>query len=359
MIEIIESREQITAAWLSKTLAASGVNATVVDVEVEPIIAGYYGSSSRLTPRYEQDDGSLPRSLFLKMATEHQIARETAAQGGMYRYELGFYRELADWVNISTPRCYAAEIADDGATFVLLLEDAAPLKQPDQILGLDLAKGRLAMQELAGLHASTWQAHGMENCDWANIDVAMAEGLAGGMIQLKPLFVENFGADLSPVEIEILGRLTEKAKDYWRYTVECSNQASVHGDFRADNMLFGEREGKPAMVAIDWIGAVSSSGRDLGHFLGTSLLPKDRKAHEQELLTLYHKTLCAQGVTDISLQQCIDDYRVNLLYPVFVVVTATASVNVDTRGRELFLTMFKRSCEAIRDMNALEIIESL
>ena len=76
MVEIIESREQITPAWLSETLAAAGVKATVAEVEIEPIVAGYYGSSSRLTPRYEEDDDSLPNSLFLKMATEHPSARE-------------------------------------------------------------------------------------------------------------------------------------------------------------------------------------------------------------------------------------------------------------------------------------------
>ena len=114
MIEIIESREQITPAWLSDTLAAAGVKATVAEVEIDPIVAGYYGSSSRLTLRYgehEEDDDSLPNSLFLKMATEHPSARESAAQGGMYRFEVGFYRDLADRVNIATPRCYAAEVS--------------------------------------------------------------------------------------------------------------------------------------------------------------------------------------------------------------------------------------------------------
>ena len=62
------------------------------DVEVEPVVAGYYGSSSRLTPQHEQDDDSLPSSLFLKMATENQGGRENAAQGGMYRFKVGFYR---------------------------------------------------------------------------------------------------------------------------------------------------------------------------------------------------------------------------------------------------------------------------
>ena len=359
VIEIIESREQITPAWLSDTLAAAGIRARVIDVEIEPIVAGYYGSSSRLTPRYAEDDGSGPRSLFLKMATEHQSARENAAQGGMYRYEVGFYRQLADWVNISTPRCYAAEIAEDNASFVLLLEDAAPFVQFDQLQGLGLAQSRLAMRELAGLHASTWQGRGMETCHWARIDEATADGYAQGMLQVKPVFVERFGADISSENIEILDRVALHAQTYWRHSLKCKNQVASHCDFRADNMLFGRRNGELAMVTIDWVGMQAGAGRDLSHFLGTSLLPELRKAHEVELLTLYHECLLAQGVTGFSLQACIDDYRRSLIYPIYVAVSASAAVNVDARGRMLFASMFNRACEAIKDMDALELIESL
>lgn len=359
MIEVIESREQITPAWLSDTLAAAGVKATVAEVEIEPIVAGYYGSSSRLIPRYEEDDDSLPNSLFLKMATEHQSARENAAKGGMYRYEVGFYRDLADRVNIATPRCYAAEISHDNSAFVLLLEDAAPFAQVDQLQGLNLAQAKLAMRELAGLHAPTWQGRGMENCDWSKIDGTTANAFAQGMMQLKPAFVERFGAALSSVNIEMLDRLTLSAPDYWRYSLECKNQVAAHCDFRGDNMLFGQRDGDLAMVTIDWAGLLIGGGRDLGHFLGTSLIPELRKTHELELLKHYHESLLAQGVSDFSLQECIDDYRRNLFYPVHVVVSVTESVNVDARGKQLFVSMFNRACEAIKDLDALELIESL
>lgn len=359
MIDIIISREQITPAWLSDTLAAAGIKATVIDVKVEPIIAGYYGCSSRLTLSYDEDEDSLPRSLFLKMATEHQSARENAAEGGMYRYEVGFYKDLAHKANISTPRCYTAEISDDNSAFVLLLEDAAPLVQFDQLQGLSLEQSQLAVQELAGLHASTWQGRGMENCHWAKIDATTADGYAQAMIQLTPAFLERFSTDLSGENTELLERVVRQAQAYWRYQIECKNQASAHCDFRADNMLFGQRNGKQAMVTIDWVGMLCGSGRDLGHFLGTSLLPELRKAREVELLTHYHNTLLAQGVTDFTLQECIDDYRRNLFYPLFVVVSATASVDVDARGNKLFTSMFNRSCAAIRESNALELIEAL
>lgn len=359
MIDIIVGRDEITPEWLSKTLTAAGLKATVEQIQVEPIIAGYYGSSSRLTIQYQQSDDLLPRSLFLKMASEHESARENAAKEGMYRYEVGFYKDLADKVNISTPRCYAAEISDDNSAFVLLLEDAAPFIQYDQVDGLSLVQAQLAMQELAGLHASTWQGKEMENCAWAKVSAEQVAAYAEAMVQLTPVCIERFSADLTSENVEILELVSKHASAYWKYQIECNNQASVHCDYRGDNMLFGEKNGKPAMVAIDWVGMLCGSGRDLAHFLGTSLLPDLRKANEVDLLTHYHNTLLAHGVSDFTLQECIDDYRINLIYPLFVVVTATASVDVDERGRRLFSSMINRTCDAIRESNALELIEAL
>lgn len=357
--EIITSREQVTPEWLSNTLALADIRATVKTLEVTPIVAGYYGSSSRLVVTYEEDDDALPRSFFLKMATEHLSARTKAALSGMYRYEVGFYQQLADRVNISTPRCYAAEITDDHSAFILLLEDAAPLTQPDQLQGLSLDQSKLAIQELAGLHASTWQGNNMEDCDWAVMNSAYANGLAESMVTTHPLFMERFGDQISEQNCDILQCIVNKITSYWSYLLSCKNQASTHCDFRADNMLFGRRNGALAMIAIDWVGTLSGTGRDLGHFIGTSLLPGHRRVHEIELLELYHSTLIAQGVADFSLSECIDDYRINLIYPIFVVVTSAASVDLDQRGMKLFLSMFDRSCQAIKDSNAMDVITEL
>lgn len=360
MIEIILNRAQITPSWLTNTLAAAGIEASVVDIEVEPIIAGYYGSSSRLTIQYDEDDESLPRSLFLKMATEHESARQSAAEGGMYRYEVGFYRDLAPWVNISTPRCFAAEVSDDNSAFVLLLEDAAPLVQPDQVEGLSLDQAKLAMGELAGLHASTWQGNGMEACDWATPDAAvMAEAFSQPIVQNKSGFIEQFKADLTDEYIQILERLANKSKAWWEYHYSSSNQVASHWDFRGDNMLFGQRNGEFAMVTIDWTAMLGGGGKDLAHFLGTSLLPELRKGNELELVTHYHQTLLAHGISDFSLQECVDDYHRSLFYPIHVVVSVVGSVDMDERGKRLFSSMFNRACEAIKDSNALRLIEAL
>lgn len=360
MVNIIVSREQITSAWLSETLnIAAGITAKVASVEVEPILAGYYGTSSRLTIKYEQGDDSLPHSLFLKMASEHEAARENAAKEGMYRYEVGFYKDLANKVNISTPYCYAAEISDDNSAFVLLLEDAAPFVQFDQLEGLDPTQAQLAVQELAGLHATTWQGKGMEDCHWAKVSAEQVEAYAQVMVQLVPVFIERFSDDLSSENVEMIKRLVMQAPAYWRYQLDAKNQVATHCDYRCDNMLFGQKDGKHAMVAIDWVGMFCCGGRDLGHFLGTSLLPEVRSENEVVLLTHYHNALQAQGINDFTLQACIDDYRINLFYPIFVAVTASASVDVDARGKKLFLSMVNRACAAMRDSNAMQLIEAL
>ena len=171
--------------------------------------------------------------------------------------------------------------------------------------------------------------------------------------------MERFAAELSAENVEVLERLALHAPGYFRYALDCKTQVATHCDFRADNMLFGERDGELAMVTIDWIGMLIGGGRDLAHFLGTSLLSDVRRANELDLVTRYHEALLAQGVSDFSFSECFDDYRISLFYPVQVVVNATASVNIDARGNELFMSMFNRACTAIRETKALELIEAL
>lgn len=56
---------------------------------------------------------------------------------------------------------------------------------------------------------------------------------------------------------------------------------------------------------------------------------------------------------------CVYTWIQRLHDPVHVVVSVTESVNMDDRGKQLFASMFNRACEAIKDLDALERIESL
>jgi len=364
--ELIANPKQVTSDWLNDVLAASGIQATARRVDVQPVTTGYFGNSCRLVPSYRFRDAETPESFFLKMATEHEAARQTAAQQAMYRNEIRFYQQLAHRVNISTPHCYYADISDDDSMYVLLLEDLAPLKQVDQLQGCNLSQSRLAVQEVAGLHASTWRGKGstrqgkaIDACDWVQVPLALASSFAEAMTACVPAFLERYGAGVPASHVELLHRILDKEQAYWNYVLGCNNRAYTHGDYRADNLLFGERNGSQAMAAVDWNGKLLGSGIDLAHFLGTSLRPTLRKKHEIELLRHYHRTLVAQGVSDFSLTECIQDYYRSLVYPINVVLFATASVKENDRGHQLFTLMFNNACRAIRETDALDLIESL
>lgn len=358
-VEIIVSIEQMSTEWLDSILAAAGFNVTVSDYRVQPIATGYYGTSCLVYLSYAEHDQLVPSSFFLKMAAAEAASRESAAQSGMYRFEVGFYQQLADWVNVSAPRCYYADVADCDSKFLLLLEDLTPLKAADQLVGCSIEEARLGVSELAGLHGSTWQGKGMENCDWARPVPVQGEAYAQALVDLGPAFKERYAKELTEQQAGILDQLVERTFAYWQYAFTSQNQACTHCDFRADNLLFGERDGQLSMAAVDWGAQIASTGRDLAHFLGTCLEPGLRKQHEQALLELYHAKLTDQGIADFSLQRCIDDYRINLFYPAYVAVVSSARVRNDERSHHLFLLMFSHACAAISDSNSLELLHAL
>jgi len=63
------------------------------------------------------------------------------------------------------PKCYFAEIDADGAKFALLLEDLNPAEMLDEKF-VDLDKAKVSMQQLALLHAATWNDVSLTNHDW-------------------------------------------------------------------------------------------------------------------------------------------------------------------------------------------------
>ena len=66
----------------------------------------------------------------------------------------------------------------------------------------------------------------------------------------------------------------------------------MHGDFRADNLLFG-----PARpVVLDWQTCSFGAGAgDLSYFLASSLPVAERQRHEEALVRRYHAALAAAG----------------------------------------------------------------
>jgi hypothetical protein len=112
------------------------------------------------------------------------------------------------------------------------------------------------------------------------------------------------------------------------------------------------------VVVVDWQTlAVALPARDLSYFIGTSLPIEQRRAQEEHLLATYYELLQAQGVAGYSLDRCRTDYRIGQLHgPMITVIgSLTSSGQRDARADEMFLSMARRSCAAVRDHRSIDV----
>jgi aminoglycoside phosphotransferase (APT) family kinase protein len=126
----------------------------------------------------------------------------------------------------------------------------------------------------------------------------------------------------------------------------------VHGDFRADNLLFG----LDRVVVVDWqtVG-LGPPASDLAYLLGTSLEPSLRRQHEAELVDRYVAGLRAQGV-DADRAELWHGYRRSAYGGLLMAVIASALVHRTERGDDMFLAMADRSAEQARDLDSESLL---
>ncbi|MDX2233140.1 MAG: hypothetical protein NW200_01465, partial [Hyphomonadaceae bacterium] len=158
--------QDVTAPWLTRVLAAGGVDAVVKDFSAKNVGTGQIGESVRFTLAYARAGDDAPPTLVGKFPSPGDQSRATGVALGNYAREVNFYRFLAPTALISTPRCYFADIDETTHEFVLMMEDLAPAVQGDQLTGVTLAQARAVIAEAAKLHASHWGDESLDDLPW-------------------------------------------------------------------------------------------------------------------------------------------------------------------------------------------------
>jgi hypothetical protein len=133
--------------------------------------------------------------------------------------------------------------------------------------------------------------------------------------------------------------------------------ALMHGDYRLDNMLFDPDRTRVSIVDWQTLG-VGLPTRDLAYFTATSLNPQLRASIEEGLVDDYHRTLSEYGVTDYDRETCWRDYRLGVPQAPLISALGFAFAAGTERGDDMVLTMLARGCQAIRDLETLELIET-
>ena len=356
-IPLISHPDDVTPEWITDVLRAAGALADdgrVTDVSAKAVGTGQVGDSIRFTLAYEGAEG--PATVVGQFPAEDETSRASSVATRTYEIETRFYQQLRDRVSITTPEPYIALLDVEANEFVLIMNDLAPAEQGDQMRGATLGEAETAMDEIAKLHAPVWGDATLADLDWLNRQSEDGQAFYLQLLSmLYPGFKERYG-DRVDADVAAVGdRLLERLGDYISYRPEPFTAA--HGDYRVDNMLFATEAGGAPLTTVDWQTVALGPGvTDVSYFLGTSLLPDDRGAHERALVERYHEGLLAGGVHDYAFETCWDDYRRFAFNGFLMAVGASMIVGQTDRGDEMFMAMANRSGRMAIELDTLSML---
>jgi len=355
--------ESVTPEWLTRVLRDAGTldkaSVTSLSTEIVGQGTGFIGQIASIKPEYDFAESGALDTLIGKFPAADEGIRELAAMYGVYRAEVNFYREISNAIAVRTPRCYFNAMNERGTEFVLLLEDLSTTGRiGDQVTGCTLFEARLALAELATLHASWWQRDGLDGMSWLPLLTDLAKiSATEAYPQNWRLCLERFGHLLSPEIRSAAPSLSERLMALMDRFDE-SPQTLLHGDYRLDNLFFGNSGSDYEIAVIDWqIACRGGAAFDVAYFVGLSLDPEVRRKNEAALLDHYHRVLVDQGVKHYSLDELKDDYVLSLIgYLGIAIANVTSLDPTNERGVELFALILERSATAVMDSHALDVL---
>jgi hypothetical protein len=345
-LEVLQTPDQVSPEWLAAALDSGPVES----LALTQIGTGQMSESTRVSIRYE-GEATGPASVVLKTASTDEGSRTTGVGLGIYEREVRFYRELAPRIGGPLADCHFAATAADGS-FTIVLEDLAPARQGDQIAGCTIEQAGLAMRSLAELHAPVFADPQLGATPWLSQGTVLTQSLVA---QLLDGFIERHGERVTEEHLEVCRRFVASL-DGWSQALR-PPLGLVHGDYRLDNMLFGEAGAQRPFAAVDWQtvgwGQVMT---DASYFLGGSLTLEDRRAHERELLREYHEALQEHGVRGFGWEECWEGYRRQAFLGVLMTVAPAMLVQRTERGDEMFLVTLARHAQQVLDLDAIELL---
>lgn len=341
--------------WLATVLDAHG---TLETAQVTRIGAGsgFVGELGRVSLGWGQAAPTAPASVVVKLPTTDPGGRMVGQMMGLYERESRFYRELAHAVPVRVPACYANVAEPETDSWALVLEDLAPLHPGDQVAGADLAQAQLVVERLARLHARFYASPELDELSWMpRLDGPMIDALVPMFDASWDAFVGHYGSRTPARVLTWMERFAPTIPSFVDRYVDLPCTV-CHGDFRLDNMFFGDpTSGPDAFALIDWQMAMCVPGSsDLVYFLVTNMSAELRRAHQWELIDRYLDTLRAEGVGEnlLARDTVLHGYREGaLLYGVMFVSTMTME-RANARGEAFFDELVGRTVAAIDDLDS-------
>jgi hypothetical protein len=357
---IVDTIEELTPEWFTGALREGGTidaGAAVSAVRSELIGTGQVGMVVRSELEYEGDAGEAPSSVVVKLPSAEPGNRQVGIAMGLYESEVRFYQEIAPRVDAAIPRLHWADVEPDSGRITLVIDDLTTCAEVgDMIARSTPEQAELAFAELVKLQAPVWNDPGLRSLPWL-ADPARAQVMFDAVAPAIEPFKAAYGHRLEPEHVALVERLGPLAST-WPAKALVDPLVVIHGDYRLDNMLFGTAPGTPAISVLDWQACrLGPPLLDHSIFLGSCMSTEERRAHERDLLRGYHDGLVAAGVRDFTFEDCMDSYRISVLYPFLLTVSMSLFLAHTDRDRDVWTQLLRGTAELVLDLDAAAVLE--
>lgn len=283
---------------------------------------------ARCRPRYDAPQGGEPSSLVVKLEPTDSAARAKIDLWRGFEREIRFYREIAKETPFRVPHFYYG--AFDSQNAVIVLEDLEDLTVRDQVHGLHDHEAVAAVKQIARLHGRYWDSPNLGAYDWMPDN----EGRLTDIDEHKwGLFEDVYGVRIGSDAVA-LGRQLCHSLDWLRAEMDQRPRTICHGDFRADNMLFGEPGSRDEVVIIDWQVCTRCFGAlDVARLLGGSEPAAERRAHFNEAFEAWCAGLREAGVSSYGVEDARKDLQLGVLVNLCTPVRILSIWGPDVTGR--------------------------
>ena len=296
---------------------------------------GMMAEIAKLHLHYDGDQGNAPDCLIAKFASQNPTNREIATAYNLYERETRFLAELDPMTEVRTPATYLS--VREGDRFIILMEDLTDYDVGSQVIGATLEQSMLAIDQLVKLHAPFWGK--VDSLDW--VPHIANSYHADNMQSLASIgadgLMEKFGDYLTPLYRQHHAAFLERLP-YLQAGMDTAPVTLCHGDYRMENLLYGNQPHHDAAAVIDWQGPLRARGmNDVALFLGQSTQIDVRRSHERALIDRYASGLKEAGIDAGDSIELWNEYRYSLLYN-WVYVTVVAGT-LDTSNETAFAWM--------------------
>ena len=351
MSDVPRSIDEDLSGWLADVLSDQG-SLAAADVTTIGQGEGFVGQLGRVRLDWAEARPDAPTSVVVKLPTDDPGGRAVGQMMGLYERESRFYAELADTVPVRVPRCYVNVADPQVDAWALVLEDLAPLVPGDQVAGADFDRAQLVVERLAQLHARFYGKPELDELDWIPTLVGPTTAMIVPMFEESwDDFVGHYGDRVSARVLGWIESFAPTVPAFLESYVDLPTTVT-HGDFRLDNMFFGDGD---EFAVIDWQMSMRVPGSsDLVYFLVTNLTPEVRRQHEWDLIDRYLEALREAGVGEdlLARETVIRGYREGaLLYGLMFVSTMTME-RANPRGEAFFDSLVERTTTAIEELES-------